>query len=259
MRLARVELRVLQHLDPGLGERRHQLLAEAVAHRPGELVRLPPHLGELLGRGATLGRPVGDAGRHLLPETRHADHEHLVEVGGDDREEAHALEQRVGVVARFLEDAPLKGHERELAVHEEPRVGRGRLRCGRPGRRLVGRARTLLGRVGEEHALEPLRHPQSRGRRCDGVVVRGLDCGGVGHGRESVAPVVAKTPTLRGLSHVCHRPETPPRGAPHGTPLVASLSSQADAVRLPGRRAGGQPNPRVVSASPSMGGAGYLL
>ena len=54
------------------------------------------------------GEPVGERrSAHVLPalETGDADHEELVEVAGEDRQELHPLEQRQCVVLGELEDA----------------------------------------------------------------------------------------------------------------------------------------------------------
>ena len=63
----------------------------------------------------------GDALAHLAGEAGDADHEELVEIGGRDRQEAHALEQRMVRVLRFLEDAAVELQPGELAVDEAVR------------------------------------------------------------------------------------------------------------------------------------------
>ena len=51
------------------------------------------------------GDELDDLGLDLPLDARDADHEELVEVRGDDREELEPLEQRHGVVEGLLEDA----------------------------------------------------------------------------------------------------------------------------------------------------------
>ncbi len=80
-------------------------------------------LGELLRRGEAVGALGRDALLDHVFEARNADHEELVEVGGGDRQEAQALEQRVAAVARLFEDAAVEGEPGQLAVDEA--FGRG--------------------------------------------------------------------------------------------------------------------------------------
>ena len=63
---------------------------------------------ELLGRGEPVRALDGDAGAQLALEAGDADHEELVEIVGRDRQEAHALQQRMGLVGGFFEHAPVE-------------------------------------------------------------------------------------------------------------------------------------------------------
>ena len=115
---------VLELAPPPLlvGGERHDLLVDA-----GELLRRrQPVLGERR-----------DAGAHLPPQARDADHEELVEIVGGDREEAQLLQQRMVAVARLLQNASIELQPGQLAVHEArgraaqgKALGRGRGRGG---------------------------------------------------------------------------------------------------------------------------------
>ena len=62
-------------------------------------------------RGARLG---------LAPQAGHADLEELVEVGGEDREELHPLQEGIAGVTRLVEDPRVELDPRQLAVEDRP-------------------------------------------------------------------------------------------------------------------------------------------
>ena len=64
------------------------------ARRASSIARASHQLDLLLRRQAVHGHAVA-LGAELLVQSRHANHEELVEVGADDREELDALEQRM--------------------------------------------------------------------------------------------------------------------------------------------------------------------
>ncbi len=78
--------------------------------------------GERLGRREPVGRPDGEPGGLLVQQAGDANHEELVEVGGEDRAELHPLEQRLRLLGGEIEHARVELDPRELAV-EEARVG----------------------------------------------------------------------------------------------------------------------------------------
>ena len=67
-------------------------------------------------------RPNGEPGCLLVHQAGDANHEELVEVGGEDRAELHPLEQRLRLLGGQVEHARVELDPRELAV-EEARVG----------------------------------------------------------------------------------------------------------------------------------------
>jgi hypothetical protein len=56
------------------------------------------------------------AALQLVEQARDPDHEELVEVRAEDREELDALQQRVGRILRFFQHALLEFQQAELAV-----------------------------------------------------------------------------------------------------------------------------------------------
>ena len=89
---------------------------------------------EDLGGRQAVGRRPGVAGGDLLLEARHADLEELVEVAGEDGQEAGPLQQRVALVLRLVEDALVELQPRQLAVDVRQRGGHA-LPCGAASRR----------------------------------------------------------------------------------------------------------------------------
>ena len=96
-----------------------KLVVPAVVLRVDQLVRARADRGELLLRHHPVGRHLFDFARELLLEPRHAHHEELVEVGGDDREKLDSLVERYRRVLRLGQDARVELEPRELAVDVE--------------------------------------------------------------------------------------------------------------------------------------------
>ena len=97
--------RGLLRLQDGDSGRPHLL------QEPAPTALLPHHqlfgdrvdLGELLrGRQAVVGDDLDMRG-NLAAQTRHANHEELIQIAAGDRQEAEALQQRVVFVVGFLE------------------------------------------------------------------------------------------------------------------------------------------------------------
>ena len=57
--------------------------------------------------------------QHLLPQTRHADHEELVQVGAEDGQEFDPLQQRGRLVQRLFQDAPVELQPAQFAIEIE--------------------------------------------------------------------------------------------------------------------------------------------
>ncbi len=147
---------VVGDVNPRIGQRRADLLAITrrlpLEQRPSRLEGRRPLL---VGR-APVRRLLGHAGRDLLFQPADALAEELVEVRGDDREELHALQQRVVPVERLVEDPSL---EREFAEFAVQVVGRCREIDVRP------RGVDLRGRGDREHVpVGPRRRDEIVGR-----------------------------------------------------------------------------------------------
>ena len=85
-------------------------------------------------------------GRDLLLEPGDADLEELVEVAGEDGQEAHPLQQRVALVLRLEQDARVELEPRQLAVDVRQFRDGARLGTSRDdGLADGGQAMTLLG------------------------------------------------------------------------------------------------------------------
>src|SRR5690606_39497993 len=82
------------------GERRLDVLGEGAGVLLHELVRTDADRLEHLPRGEPGGGGDGQAGGDAALEPGDPDHEELVEVGGEDRQEPGAFEQRLGPVVR---------------------------------------------------------------------------------------------------------------------------------------------------------------
>ena len=77
---------------------------------------------ELLLRAHAVRRQRLALGTELPQQRRHPDHEELVQVGRDDGEELHPLEQRVAFVLGLQQDALVELQPAQLAVDEQRRV-----------------------------------------------------------------------------------------------------------------------------------------
>ena len=144
------DLRVAGNANPRLGK----LHAQAVEHgvlEAKQLLYADADRGELLCGAHAVGRQARPANLSLLMKPGDADGEELVEVVGEDRQEAHALEQRVPFVARFVEHTLVEVQPRELPVQVNPRgpIG-GQTRSNRARQRLRPREHRGLVKGGQE-------------------------------------------------------------------------------------------------------------
>ena len=154
--LLAVEVVPADQLDALLRQRRHQLLAEEPRVPLHQVAGLGPDPLEHLARHQPGGGPHGDVGRDPALEAGHADHEELVEVAGEDRREAHPLEQRqVGVL----------GLARGPAAVGAARTARGRGSGRRTPRRRRARPRRACRAARRRRARRPGCRRRVTGRR----------------------------------------------------------------------------------------------
>ena len=131
--LLAVQLVPADQVDALLGELGHELLAEEAGVPLHQVAGAGPDLLEHLARHQAGGGADRDVGRDPALEAGHPDHEELVEVVGEDRREAHPLQQRQRGVLGQLEDPLVEAQPGQLAVEEAVVVRRDRR-----DRRLVG-------------------------------------------------------------------------------------------------------------------------
>ena len=82
-----------------------------------------------LGRRHSVRADIARFALDLLLDAGDANLEKLVEVRADDREKLDALDQRLGWVLRFFEDAPVELEPAQLAIDEILRGGKVRARA----------------------------------------------------------------------------------------------------------------------------------
>ncbi len=113
----RAQILLLEDLEAGFRQFRAQL-APAGLLVGDETGSKPIDGPQLLRRRQAVLRDRLHAGLHLPVHAGDAHHVELVEIGGRDRQEAQALQQRVALVGGLLENAPVELQPGELAVVE---------------------------------------------------------------------------------------------------------------------------------------------
>ena len=244
----------------------------------------PPDLLEHLARHQAGGGADGDAGGDAPLEAGHPDHEELVEVAGEDRQELGPLEQRQLGVLGQLEHPLVEGEPGQLAV-EEPVVGQRLLDARQDGGGVVGRGSYLrdLGVLAHAHRLRIARPGGSRsafntcmpvgGRACRDHAsppVGGRACRDPGRRSslsrpvrsrtapppEAPAPLVVSTSSTTGLGPSAARPVGPVEAPDAGRACRDPSPHAGRACRDPSPHAGRacrDPPPHAVRASPGSG------
>ena len=116
-----VQRGVIQDLHAGFGQRREQLVVQALVGVVEQLLDLAADGHQLGSRMHAVGPHIQDAGVHLGDQAGHAHHEKLVQVGADNGQELDALQQRIPFVLSLLQYAALEGEQAQLAVKVELR------------------------------------------------------------------------------------------------------------------------------------------
>jgi hypothetical protein len=99
------------------------LLPQMVLSRLDELANLFMNGIQLLFGGQAIGTAFHYATLHLSLKAGHSNHEELFEVGTEDGEKFHTLQQWIVRVFRLLQDSFLEGKKAEFPVNVEPWVG----------------------------------------------------------------------------------------------------------------------------------------
>ena len=100
------------------GEFRTHLIAPAFSLPAHQVVRVEQHRVMHLAGQQPAGRAHRDARRDPPLQPGHPDHEELVEVGREDRQELRALQQRKVCVLGELEHALVERQPTQLAIDE---------------------------------------------------------------------------------------------------------------------------------------------
>ena len=128
---------VRDDLNPAPVEFGQNLFAQAAQVLRNEREEPRSYLLQLLDGPHAVGREFGDVLCERLLKARHAYHEELVQVLGEDGEELEAFENRLRRVERLFENAPVELYLAQLAVEEQACAVGARLR--RPRARRLAR------------------------------------------------------------------------------------------------------------------------
>ncbi len=128
--------------DLVLGQLRQQHIVEDAVLARHLLVHQLADAGQRLVRQQAIGTRLFAGEGDLLLQAGGTDLEELVEVAGEDQQEFQALEQRVGLVERLLQDTDVELQLRQLPVDVQAAVIQTRDHRSRRG----GRRRSLDGR-----------------------------------------------------------------------------------------------------------------
>ncbi len=113
--------------DVVLGQRRHQFIAPERILGRHHFVRGALDGVEGIGRRQSIRPDIARFAFDLLLDAGDTDLEKFIEIGTEDGEEFYPLNQRLGRVLRFFQDAPVKLKPAQLAIDEIFRRGKFRL------------------------------------------------------------------------------------------------------------------------------------
>ncbi len=113
--LLQAEVRKIQQADMAGLQRRNQILPEEIVRPADQAPNYAANRFQRLRRAAAIQAGLLDAVFDLLRQAGDAHHEELVDVRAEDRQEFHALQQRIAAIAGLLQHAPL-----ELQMAEFP-------------------------------------------------------------------------------------------------------------------------------------------
>ncbi|OPZ52057.1 MAG: hypothetical protein BWY91_02474 [bacterium ADurb.BinA028] len=171
--LGLVEVAPAHDADALFVQRRTDLVPEDPRVHPHEFLRRVLDPVEQLARLKPSGRADGEAGGDAALEPGDPDHEELVEVAGEDREELRPFDEGDGLVHRQLQHALVELQPRDLALE----VALLRQIEGDHGPCL-----DLIGRCGVGHPTPDRRRSEGLGQRWDGCFTLDSRVGAGAHG-----------------------------------------------------------------------------
>ena len=127
-------------MNAGGSQRGHQFFAPTLVRAAEQANHRCANGAHLLGRKHAIRPGLEYAFLHLPLQPGHTHHEELVHIGANEGQEHQALEQRIAVVLRLFQHAPLEVDEAELAIDVERGIVKRsrRLRAVAPLRRGCG-------------------------------------------------------------------------------------------------------------------------
>ena len=114
-----------------LGQRRHQFIFPEIVLSGDQLVHQSLDGIERFRRRHAVGANIAGLALDLLFDAGDANLEKLIEIIAEDGHEFDPLDQRLGRVLRFLQNAPVKFEPAQLAINEIGRIGKIAFRLDR--------------------------------------------------------------------------------------------------------------------------------
>ena len=112
-------------------QRRHQFLFPEIVLGGDQLVHQSLNGVERFRRRHAVGADVAGLALDLLFDAGDANLEKFIEIVAEDGHEFDPLDQRLGWILRFLQNAPVKFEPAQLAVDEISRIGKIAFRLDR--------------------------------------------------------------------------------------------------------------------------------
>ena len=116
-----VQVRVIEHLDARSRQCAASALAPALRCASTSSFFTSRRMATSCADGLIPSGPVSASPLHLRQQPGHPDHEELVQVGADNRQELHALQQWICGVSCLLEYTLLKSKQAQFAIDVQGR------------------------------------------------------------------------------------------------------------------------------------------
>src|SRR5438045_2333452 len=108
--------------NPVRGELRHQFVVPQLVLRVDQLKNFAPNLRKRFARTQPVRPELARGAFDLLLDAGHADLEKFVEIRAKNRQELHSLEQRLGLILGFFQNAAIELDPAQLAINEISRT-----------------------------------------------------------------------------------------------------------------------------------------